>query len=154
MRILTYKRTHTGDPDRSGRFGINDCMGTIRNLHFDAVIGVGGIGAEPMSLGIAGKLTWIGVSPQRSSDNRGRRGDIVTFNRFLLMDAEGPELRSVAPNLARRMYRGRSRFVLDSYSDVEHVEALALLEWACEMTVALPMPRKIRGRCRHNACSC
>ncbi|MGY6128008.1 hypothetical protein ACW9YV_21850 (plasmid) [Paraburkholderia strydomiana] len=154
MRILTYKRTHTGDPDRSGRFGINDCMGRIRDFHFDAVIGVGGIGAEPMSLGIAQKLTWIGVGPRRSSDNKGHRGDIVTFDRFLLMDAEGPELRSVAPNLARRMYHGRSRFVLDSYSDAERVEALALLKWASNVTVTRPMSRKIHGRCRPNVCSC
>jgi hypothetical protein len=154
MRILTYKRTHTGDPDRSGRFGINDCMGRVRDFYFDAVIGVGGIGAEPMSLEIAQKLTWIGVGPRRSSDNEGRRGDIVTFDRFLLMDAEGPELRSVAPNLARRMYHGRSRFVLDSYSDAEHLEALALLEWTSKVTVTFPMSRKILGRCCHNACSC
>jgi hypothetical protein len=26
MRILTYKRTHTGDPDAQGRFGFHDCM--------------------------------------------------------------------------------------------------------------------------------
>ena len=35
MRILTYKRTHTGDPDHLGRFGVNDCMGGVRNLRFD-----------------------------------------------------------------------------------------------------------------------
>ncbi|MGS0974834.1 hypothetical protein [Burkholderia glumae] len=47
MRILIYKRTHTGAPDCFGRFGINDYMGSARNLRFDAVIGVGGVGAEP-----------------------------------------------------------------------------------------------------------
>jgi hypothetical protein len=39
MRILTYKRTHVGDPDQDGRFGIYDCMGRVRNYPFDAVIG-------------------------------------------------------------------------------------------------------------------
>lgn len=81
MRALIYKRTHTGDPDRFGRFGINDCMGGIRNLRFDAVISVGGIGAEPQSFGIAQKLTWIGIGPRRSSAGSGRRGDIITFDR-------------------------------------------------------------------------
>ncbi|MCA8002749.1 hypothetical protein [Burkholderia metallica] len=127
MRILTYKRTHTGDPDCYGRFGINDCMGAVRNRHFDAVIGVGGIGAEQRSYGIAGKLTWIGVGPRRS---KGRRGDIVTFEHFLLLDAEGPELLAVAPNLARRVYGGRVRVLLDGYSPAEHAEALNLLKWA------------------------
>ena len=41
MRILTYKRTHKGDPDNRGVFGINDCMGAIRNRKFDAVVGIG-----------------------------------------------------------------------------------------------------------------
>jgi len=26
-RVLVYKRTHHGDPDHYGQFGINDCMG-------------------------------------------------------------------------------------------------------------------------------
>ncbi len=29
LRILTYKRTHIGDPDSIGQFGINDCMGRV-----------------------------------------------------------------------------------------------------------------------------
>src|SRR5437867_10741882 len=43
LQILTYKRTHNGDPDVYGCFGIHDCMGSVRDLPFDAVIGVGGI---------------------------------------------------------------------------------------------------------------
>ncbi len=43
MRILTYKRTHTGDPEANGVIGINDCMGRVRSLAYDAVIGIGGI---------------------------------------------------------------------------------------------------------------
>ncbi|WP_112487513.1 hypothetical protein [Thiomonas sp. X19] len=49
MRILTYKRTHVGDPDEFGRFGINDCMGRVRGYRYDAVIGVGGTGWEAKS---------------------------------------------------------------------------------------------------------
>lgn len=47
MRILAYKRTHTGDPDANGVFGVNDCMGRVRSLEFDAVIGVGGLVRSP-----------------------------------------------------------------------------------------------------------
>lgn len=40
MKILTYKRTHTGDPDNSGHFGISDCMGVVRSYEYDAVLGL------------------------------------------------------------------------------------------------------------------
>jgi len=53
MRTLIYKRTHTGDPDANGCFGIYDCMGRVRALDFDAVIGIGGIGSEAQWAGIA-----------------------------------------------------------------------------------------------------
>ena len=39
MRTLIYKRTHPGDPDAKGRFGIYDCMGRVRAWDFEAVIG-------------------------------------------------------------------------------------------------------------------
>jgi hypothetical protein len=62
MRTLIYKRTHSGDPDpKTGVFGCNNCMKTVRGWVFDAVIGIGGIGREPECEGIAGKLTWIGI---------------------------------------------------------------------------------------------
>lgn len=163
MRILTYKRTHTGDPDHFGRFGINDCMGGVRNLRFDAVIGVGGAGPEPRSFQIDRKLTWIGIGPRRSA-GAWRRGDVVTFDRFLLLDSKGPELGSVAPSLARRVYGRRARYVLDAYSEVELAEAHALLEWATKVKAPTLLatecggrrtcrPDKQRVRCRrHSSC--
>src|SRR6266568_1689223 len=56
LRTLVYKRTHTGDPDTNGVFGNQDCMGRVRRLPFEAVIGGGGISGEPVAQGIAGKL--------------------------------------------------------------------------------------------------
>ena len=35
MRTLIYKRTHPGDPDVDGLFGIHDCMGQVRAWSFD-----------------------------------------------------------------------------------------------------------------------
>jgi len=61
MRILVYKRTHTGDPDLNGCFGVYDCMGSVMNLQYDAVIGVGDIGFEAQAIGISGKISWIGI---------------------------------------------------------------------------------------------
>jgi hypothetical protein len=57
VRVLVYKRTHVGDPDARGRFGIHDCMGQDRSWHYDAVVGVGGLGAQPRWHHIARKVT-------------------------------------------------------------------------------------------------
>jgi hypothetical protein len=29
VRVLVYKRTHNGDPDQFGCFGVHDCMGEV-----------------------------------------------------------------------------------------------------------------------------
>lgn len=132
MRILTYKRTHTGDPGVEGVFGVNDCMGRVRALEYDAVIGVGGIGAEPRSYQIDSKITWVGVSPRK------RMGQwlspLVTFDQFVLFDAGGPALESLAPNLAKRMYEGRVRYLLSGYTSAEQMDADGIVEWAISAT--------------------
>jgi hypothetical protein len=127
--FLTYKRTHVGDPDEDGRFGIYDCMGRIRNYDFDAVIGVGGIGQEPKSFDIDRKINWVGINPKRTRSPYGK-GTIVTFEIFLLLDEHGPLLETLAPNLAKRMYEGGARILLNGYSDVERQEAAKILQWS------------------------
>ena len=126
MRILTYKRTHIGDPDVAGHFGINDCMGRVRNWSFDAVIGVGGYGGEPRSYGIEGRVNWVGLNPTWQPHPEGY-GQIVTFEFFTLLEEKGPLLIAVAPSLARRMYEKRARVLLKSYSPEEQAEAEALV---------------------------
>lgn len=147
MRILTYKRTHIGDPDNQGRFGIFDCMGRVRNYGFDAVIGVGGIGREPKSYGIDKKINWVGINPKRKG-----KGAVVTFENFLLLDEHGPLLETLAPNLAKRMYEKGARILLNDYSKAERSEALDLLRWSLKQkgrkdntSVAR---RGCHGRCR------
>lgn len=108
MSILTYKRTHVGDPNEAGEFGIYDCMGRVRDYAFDAVIGVGGIGAEPKSYGIDRKITWVGVSPRRV----GNAASIVMFKHFVLKDSNGPFLDQMAPTLSKRLYEGKARILL------------------------------------------
>src|SRR5439155_20625964 len=108
MRTLIYKRTHPGDPDsKTGVFGNHDCMGSVRAWEFDAVIGIGGVGQEPKSHGIAGKLTWIGIGPEKilSDPNRANsRGPRVRFHHFWYRGEGGPLLREKYPALASRMY--------------------------------------------------
>jgi hypothetical protein len=101
--VLIYKRTHTGDPDESGCFGCRCCMGRVRDRDFAAVIGVGGVGQEPVEAGIARKITWIGIGPRQV----GVADDgypVWAFEHFYLKDKDGKLLSDKAPRLARRMF--------------------------------------------------
>jgi hypothetical protein len=126
MRTLVYKRTHNGDPDALGQFGINDCMGTVRAREYDAVIGVGGVGDEPRREGIAEKLTWVGIGPHKVG-----RADrpLVMFDRFLYFGESGPPLAQHAPVLAAHVY-GRGSRTLMSFTDQEQQEVDAILALA------------------------
>jgi len=128
MRTLIYKRTHSGDPDpKKGVFGNHDCMGQVRGWNFDAVIGVGGIGREPQDNGIAGKLTWVGIRPHKTGD---RRRPKVTFDHFLYYGEDGKLLSDLAPVLAKHVYDGRARVLMDSLSDEEQREVEKILKLA------------------------
>lgn len=126
MRILVYKRTHTGDPGPTGCFGIYDCMGQVRDRDYDAVIGVGGIGDEAERHGIAGEINWIGIGPHKKYVDD-KRGPEVTFDHFAYFGNEGPELKAKAPKLAKRMYDRNVRSVLDGLTAEEHAEALKII---------------------------
>lgn len=128
MRTLIYKRTHTGDPDANGCFGIYDCMGRVRALDFDAVIGIGGIGSEAQWAGIAGRITWVGIGAHRAVSHG--RGPQITFDQFVLFDGEGKELSEIAPTLAKRFYLDHGpRYAFDeNLSDVEKAETKRILQ--------------------------
>jgi hypothetical protein len=129
MRVLVYKRTHQGDPDSEGRFGVYDCMGTIRNREFDAVIGVGALGAEAQRHGIDGKINWIGIGPHKTA-SRSKRASTITFDHFLDFGTDGPAFDAIAPKLAGRMYRRRIRHLIDGIREDEVVEVMRILELA------------------------
>ena len=131
MRILIYKTTHKGDPDPiTGVFGNNGCMGRVRSWRFSAVIGVGGIGSAAKRNGIARKLTWLGIRPQNNhKDEMDDDGNpLVTFVHFRYFGEDGPLLDDVAPALARRMYGGNARALMDSLSPAERREAEKILD--------------------------
>lgn len=117
MRTLIYKRTHTGDPDpKTGVFGNNDCMGSVRERQFDAVIGIGGIGPEPKSHGIAGKLNWVGIGPIYDGHDPDSRGPRVRFHHFWYCGKDGPLLQEKYPALAGHMYDKNVRSFMHSPS--------------------------------------
>ncbi len=130
MRTLIYKRTHTGDPDANGCFGTYDCMGRVRALEFDAVIGIGGIGRDARAAGIAGKITWIGIGARRATSDG--RGPQITFDHFLLFDVRGELLSDIAPTLAKRFHLDNGpRYVFDeNLSEVEKSETKRILRMA------------------------
>jgi hypothetical protein len=129
MRILVYKRTHNGDPDASGCFGAFDCMGTVRDREYDAVVGVGGIGPEAVLNGINGEINWVGIGPHKRYVE-GKRGPEVLFDHFLYFGTDGPEFHALAPQLAARMYSDNVRSILDGMSDAEQAEADGIVQLA------------------------
>jgi hypothetical protein len=140
MRTLVYKRTHHGDPDIDGRFGIHDCMGRVRCWSFEAVIGVGGFGPEPRTHGLAGKINWIGIGAHRTSIED-KRGPIVTFDHFVHYGSGGPEFATLAPNLANRIYSDNIRAIMNGLDAIEKAEVAAIL---CRASNA-PASRHQRG---------
>ena len=119
-RTLVYKRTHIGDPDSAGRFRCAGCMGIVRDREYGAVIGVGGRGKKAKELGIAGKVTWVGIGPHKATDSQ-TGFLIVTFDLFRLYNADGEE---TPKNLAKRMFRARHAM---NFSDAEQAEIDAIL---------------------------
>lgn len=157
MQVLIYKRTHPGDPNADGAFGCEDCMGTVRKRRFDAVIGVGGIGPEAQSWGIDRRLNWVGVGAHPSeSIPLGFRGPLVTFDRFLLLEDQGPELQRIAPALARYMYATHRRIVMSErlgptlQREVEEILSLAA-RVRKRSTSRLARPQK--GACHPRPCA-
>lgn len=108
MRVLIYKRTHIGDPDEMGIFGIQDCMGKIRNWKFDAVIGIGGKTTWKGHEGIKYKINWVGLVPKIVGEIP--RGKIIAFKHFELYEEKGKNIEDNFPNLFNHMYKSRKRF--------------------------------------------
>lgn len=149
-RTLIYKRTHVGDPDAFGRFGIHGCMGRVRAWPFEAVIGIGGLGDEPTSHGIDRRVTWVGIGP-RHSVAHDTRGPLVTFDHFVLLDQKGPLLHELAPRLAKRMYGGRVRALLNCSSG-EADEVARILQLAANAPPS--RSRHVRNTQSLAACGC
>ena len=107
-------------------------MGRVRARKYDAVIGVGGLSSEPQLLGIDGRVTWVGVGPNRSDGVPvGYRGPIVEFERFELFDQSGPKLQSIAPALARHLFGVHRRVIMsDGLNDTIQREITKILALA------------------------
>jgi len=146
LNTLVYKRTHKGDPDESGIFGIHDCMGVVRCQPFDAVIGVGGKSPWRGHEGIARKINWIGINPSNKSEasspiwvgakrpdwKTSFRGPLVAFEYFVLLDETGPDLEKRAPNLFKYMFEDQHvRHVMSRSRSCEiQEEVQKILKWA------------------------
>ncbi len=144
LKILVYRRTHTGDPSReTGEFGVHDCMGRVRNWTFDAVIGIGG--KKPWAGGekIAEKITWVGVGVGNKREPTEREkselnkeqfgGHIVQFDRWIVLDEDGPPLKEISPILHKYMFSdGRiPRAALNFSRDIDR-ELIRIIDWACK----------------------
>jgi hypothetical protein len=147
MRTLIYKRTHDDDPE-NGVFGVYDCMRSVRSWEFDAVIGVGGVGEEPVRHGINGKLNWIGIGAHRKS-RPGLHGPLITFDHFVHYGKKGKQLAEIAPYLADHIYGNNVRVLLDRFSAHEMREVDRILVLAKNAPPSPDSPESKRSKaCR------
>lgn len=79
----------------------------------------------------------MGHGPLRQANPDGR-GEIITFKSFVLLETEGPLIWEIAPHLARRVYEGRVRTLLDSYSPDEQADAERIVKMLLEGTLPKP----------------
>lgn len=128
--VLIYKRTHKGDPDSQGIFGINNCMGQVRNWNFDAVIGMGGKSSYKGDEGIKEKVNWIGIGASKNTVLG--KPPIIIFKKFCLFEEHGCLVQDIAPNLYKYMYTDYHIRVVKSTSldQTMYEEVLKILELA------------------------
>jgi hypothetical protein len=107
-------------------------MGRIRRWPFEAVIGIGGKSPDSGHEDIAHKINWIGIRP--SKKEAGGKGPRVEFEDFLLLEADGPDIRDLAPKLYRHMFEDQHvRAVLSrSLPGEVQDEIQGILRWAAE----------------------
>lgn len=80
----------------------------------------------------------VGIGPHKTGDPR---CPLVAFDHFLYFGQPMPLLKDVAPNLAKRMYDGKARVIVDSLSEAEQWDVERILELAKD---ALPS-NQIKG---------
>ncbi len=150
MHTLIYKRTHKGDPDKSGTFGIHDCMGRVRNCNFDSVIGVGVKKPWSGHEDIALKINWIGLGATRN--RKFKRGYLITFKHFCLFEERGHDFKKWAPKLFKHMFVDKMvRFVLSSSISDDNIqkEIAKILRIAEKYPKSrgLPYGKQSNGKC-------
>lgn len=129
-KVLIYKRTHKHDPDYRGIFGNQNCMKSIRNWNYDAVIGIGGKSAWKEDRDIRLKINWIGLEPKKVFCHKWNNS-IVVFEHFALFEEKGENIEEHYPYLYDYMYeRGNlKRFDMSSHNDTEvYKEVKAILQ--------------------------
>ncbi len=154
LKTLIYKRTHRGDPDDSGRFGINHCMGRVRGYDFEAVIGVGGKRPDRGHEEIAMKVNWIGIGPEKVVETK--KGPVLQFEIFRRLDEVGPTLQDRAPELFSYMFVEKHvRYVLSQNLPKEEMqrEVQRLLRWA-EEGKNIPKPGPIPAKKKNDSAKC
>jgi hypothetical protein len=151
MKTLVYKRTHRGDPNEQGCFGIEDCMGRVRGYEFDSAIGVGGISRQPRSQDIAAKINWVGLGAHKIAVGN-RKAPVVTFEHFALYEEKGKNIRNVAPTLANHLLSKNAR-VLVNFSTEEQQEIRKILRMAKDAPPSAPVNRMPNIR-DNGGCGC
>jgi len=169
--ILVYRRTHKGDPDENGVFGINNCMKSVRDWPYDAVIGIGGVSPDKGDEDIAKKINWIGITPKKDEPSvygipeRERRDAIsmedrnthrcVTFEKFKLFEETGHLVKDYAPKLFKYMFeQGRIPRTGKNFNEEIYAELLNILSLAddADASKAMGMQSERKKKISGSAC--
>jgi hypothetical protein len=94
-------------------------------------------------------VNWIGIGPHKRAA-AGKRGPIVTFDRFLFLGSEGPDFETLAPELAQRIYSKNVRVLMNALSAEEQSEVdkiLALAKRAPPSSAGSVPKADVSGKC-------
>jgi hypothetical protein len=145
MRIFVYLMTHSDDPSEDGQWGCCDCMGQKRGWNYDAVIGIGGLGAHKHVF--CGKVKWVGITPHKNRAPS-KSGPNVTFEFFHDFETDGLIVREVAPKLAARVKKSRRGFMNLTVKQQEEAEGILENAKHAAHSPLVSKGREVRGASR------
>ena len=101
-------------------------------MSFDAVIGIGGGRPDRGHEDLAMKINWIGINPRKTkAHNSTFRGPLLKFERFVLWDERGRDLKTKAPYLFTFMFEEQEspfrRYFMSQFLPIKMQEEVATI---------------------------
>jgi len=153
MRIMVYVMTHLDDPcEKKRQWGVSDCMGKKRDCAYDAVIGIGGVGAEAKKNDISGKLVWVARHPKKEYAEKSR-GPLVSFEQgdFVYYGRNGILLGNES-NIVTRLRRAKHLVINLSPAEQREAEEIVNSSLSGSVTRIEGAKRKVSKVCSSPPC--
>lgn len=150
-RVFIYKMRVEDDPDPNCHWGVDNCMGKMRDWDYDAVIAVAGFNWEGNKSAVK-RIVWVGICPEKKPSEN---GTLVDFEVCRYFGENGPLIEEW-PSVSKRLFptegKGARFFIADQKSK-EWPEVMELLKKTLALTSSRrgsnnPKNRKAKKRCR------